>query len=101
MTVVVDDYTAVTVIRTFSSGSNSGSLAQSLDIPIINDNVNELTETIFVQGSESDASAQFSNGLSSDSATVNILDDDGNENLKFNSVIGACNMYMYRICTCF
>ena len=69
MTAVVDDYTAVTVIRTFTSGSTSGSPAQSLDIPIVNDNVNELTETIIVRGSESDASALFSN----DTATVNIL----------------------------
>ena len=69
MTVVIDDYTAATVIRTFTSGSNSGSPAQSLDIPIVNDNVDEPTETIVVRGSESDASAQFSN----DTATVNIL----------------------------
>ena len=68
MTVVIDDYTATTVIRTFTSGSNSGS-PQSLDIHIVNDNVQELTETIFVRGSESDDSAQFS----SDTATVNIL----------------------------
>ena len=69
MTLVIDDYTATTVIRTFTSGSDSGSPAQSLDIHIVNDNVQELTETIFVRGSESDDSAQFS----SDTATVNIL----------------------------
>ena len=77
---MVDDYTAATVIRRFTSGSNSGSPAQSLDIPIVNDNVDELTETIFVQGSESDASAQFQSGT--DTATVSILDDDGNCALK-------------------
>ena len=76
MTAVVDDYTATTVIRTFSSGSDSGSPAQSLDIPIVNDNVDEPTETISVQGSESDASAQFQSGANT--ATVSILDDDGN-----------------------
>ena len=83
MTAVVDDYTATTVIRTFSSGSNSGSPAQSLDISIVNDNVQELTETIFVQGSESDASAQFLSGA--DTATVSILDDDGN--CALNSIL--------------
>ena len=76
MIVVIDDYAATTVILTFSSGSNSGSPAQSLDIPIVNDPLDESTETIFVQGSESDASAQFLSGA--DTATVNILDDDGN-----------------------
>ena len=45
-------------------------------IPIVNDILDELTETIFVQGSESDASAQFQSGA--DTATVSILDDDGN-----------------------
>ena len=80
---MVDDYTAVTVIRTFTSGSNSGSPAQSLDIPITNDNVQEPTETIFVQGSESDASAQFLSGA--DTATVSILDDDGN--CALNSIL--------------
>ena len=76
MTAVVDDYTATTVIRTFSSGSNSGSPAQSLDIPIVNDLLDEPTQTIFMQGSELDASAQFLSGA--DTATVSILDDDGN-----------------------
>ena len=85
MTAVVDDYTAANIIRTFTSGSTSGSPAQSLDIPIINDNVDELTETIFVQGSESDASAQFLSGA--DTATVSILDDDGNCALKLNACI--------------
>ena len=83
MTVVVDDYTAATVIRTFSSGSTSASPVQSLDIPIINDILDELTETIFVQGSESDASAQFLSGA--DTATVSILDDDGN--CALNSIL--------------
>ena len=78
VTVVIDDYTAATVIRTFTSGSNFGSPAQSLDIPIVNDNLEEPTETIFVRGSESDPSARFSNGGNSDTATVNILNDDGN-----------------------
>ena len=82
MIVVVGDYAATTVIRTFSSGSNSGSPQQSLDIPIVNDNVDEPTETIFVQGSESDASAQFLSGA--DTATVSILDDDGNCALNSN-----------------
>ena len=76
MTVVVDDYTAATVIQTFSSGSTSASPAQSLDITIVNDILDELTETIFVQGSESEASAQFLSGA--DTVTVSILDDDGN-----------------------
>ena len=80
MTVVIDDYTAATVIRTFTSGSNSGSPAQSLDIPIVNDNVDEPIETIFVEGSELVASAQFL--LGADTATVSILDDDGNCALK-------------------
>ena len=83
MTVVIDDYAAATVIRTFTSGSNSGTPAQSLDIPIVNDLLDELTETIFVQGSESDASAQFQSGA--DTATVSILDDDGNCTL--NSIL--------------
>ena len=83
MIVVINDYTAATVIRTFSSGSTSASPAQSLDIPIINDNVDEPTETILVQGSESDASAQFLSGA--DTATVSILDDDGN--CALNSIL--------------
>ena len=83
MTVVTDDYTAATDIRTFISGSDSASPAQSLDIPIVNDNMQELTETIFVQGSESVASAQFLSGA--DTATVSILDDDGN--CALNSIL--------------
>ena len=76
VTSVVDDYTATTVIRTFSSGSDSGSPPQRLDIPIVNDLLDEPTETIFAQGSESDDSVQFVSGA--DTATVSILDDDGN-----------------------
>ena len=79
---MTDDYTSVTILRTFTSGSNSGSPAQSLDIPIINDDLDESTETIIVQGSESDPSAQFSNGMNADTATVSIFDDDGNETLN-------------------
>ena len=83
VSVVIDDYTAATVIRTFSSGSNSASPQQSLDIPIVNDLLDELTETIFMQGSESDASAQFQSGA--DTATLSILDDDGN--CALNSIL--------------
>ncbi len=60
---------------TFSSGDTAGSV-RSLEITVYDDIIAEETEFFFLVGSVSAPFAQFSNGIDSDGAVINIIDDD-------------------------
>ena len=64
---------------TFSSGNTSGRdpKCHGFEVFIVDDNLDELTETILVQASVLSGTLKFINGFDSDNATVSIIDNDG------------------------
>ena len=71
-----DDYTPDISVLTFTAGDGPGS-SQSSNIAIIDDNLVELIEDFSVEGSLTEATAQFSNGLTNAMASIDILSEDG------------------------
>ncbi len=73
----VADYDPDSASVTFNAGQGPGAI-QSFTFTIINDNLVESVESFSVEGDVSTAAfaARFSNGLLTDTVTVNIDDDD-------------------------
>ena len=69
---MVADYSATSQVLTFGATSVRGETVEVM-IPIVNDELVELDETIILQGSESSVSATFQPSQT----IVNILDNDG------------------------
>ncbi len=79
------DYTSVIGSLTFG-GSNSNT--QTIDIDIIDDIIIEETENF--QVTITDISTSLVNILANDTATVNIIDNDGNEGYPEDITLEAC-----------
>ncbi len=75
---VAADYDPDSASVTFTAGQGPGAI-QSFSFDIIDDNLVEFLESFSVEGDVSAVAiaARFSNGLLTDTVTVNIVDNDG------------------------